>query len=412
MSLDLAQAEKIVESKKSIWRNKQFLFMWTGSSLSNLTFHIFTLAIPLIIYELSQSTLAMSTMRTIEIVPNVLLGILIGVFVDRVNRKKMIIGSLGIQILMLVAIIVLLLSSNLQLWHLYLLGFILYSCGYTFGNAFHTIMPLIMPKEELTTANSALSFTNTFINIIGPAFAGFILLYMSYAFGLSVTLIGTMLLLLMASFIQIPAGEVKQSKENSLWQDIKEGWHQLVSTTELWLATLMVLASNFASALSGAVLVFFALDVLTVSSRELGLIFSAAAIGGIIAALIAKKCRDWLGRGRVFIVATCFASMGQLTLFLASEWLWLACGMLLIGFQVTLFNIHYLTLRQESTPNHLLGRVAGTSSMLMKLAMPVGYLVAGVLGEFITVQYIFLGSSIIFFFVVVQALRTSIIHLK
>ncbi|WP_161568368.1 hypothetical protein [Anaerobacillus alkaliphilus] len=50
--------------------------------------------------------------------------------------------------------------------------------------------------------------------------------------------------------------------------------------------------------------------------------------------------------------------------------------------------------------------------MLMKLAMPVGYLVAGVLGEFISVHYIFLGSSLVFFVIVLRAVRTPINELK
>lgn len=412
MSTNLARSEEMNVNHQTIWRNKQFIFLWTGSSISNLTFHIFTLAIPLIIYDLTQSTLAMSTMRTIEIIPNVLLGILIGVFVDRMNRKKMLMGSIGVQLATIISIILLMFSSNLQLWHLYVLGFLLYSSGYAFGNAYHTIMPLIMSKDQLTSANSALSFIGTLINIIGPAFAGFILLYINYTFGLMITVIGMLILLVLTSFVRVPEIKVDRKQSSSLWHDIKEGWEQLVSTKDLWFATLMVLASNFASALSGAVLIFFALDVLIVDSKQLGFVFSAAAVGGIVGALIAKKCREWIGRGKVFVLAFGFASIGQFTLFLSTDWYWLMLGMLLIGFQVTLFNIHYLSLRQEATPNHLLGRVAGTSSMLMKLAMPVGYLVAGVMGEFISVHYIFLGSSILFLIIVLRAINTSIMRLQ
>jgi hypothetical protein len=91
---------------------------------------------------------------------------------------------------------------------------------------------------------------------------------------------------------------------------------------------------------------------------------------------------------------------------------WLALGMSVIGFNVTFFNIHYLTLRQEATPTHLLGRVAGTSSMIMKLAMPIGYLIAGVLGEFIPVHYIFLGSSIMLILIVLIVMKTPIIKFQ
>ena len=126
---------------KSIWKNRQFLFLWTGSSINNLTFHVFVLAIPIIIYELTQSTLAMSTMRAIQFIPNVLLGIIIGVIVDRLNRKRLMMSALTIQLLMIASIVVLIFSNQLHVWHLYLLGFVLYSSSYAFGNAYPTILP-------------------------------------------------------------------------------------------------------------------------------------------------------------------------------------------------------------------------------------------------------------------------------
>ncbi|TFB21387.1 MFS transporter [Filobacillus milosensis] len=414
MNSNIAQTQLESERESSIWKNKQFLFLWTGSSINSLTFHVFVLAIPIIIYELTQSTLAMSAMRAIQFIPNVLLGIVIGVIVDRLNRKRLMLNALTTQIVIIASFVILLFSNSLQLWHLYLLGFVLYSSSYAFGNAYHTILPLIMPKGQLTTANSALSFVSTLINLVGPAFAGFVLLYMSYTVGLTVTLAGMLVLLILTSFVQIPHQEKDTRKldRQGIWLDIKEGWQQLVATKELWIATLMVLVSNFASSLSGAVLIFYALDSFKINSGELGFIFSASAVGGFIAAFVAKKSREWASRGQLFITAYYFAVAGQFILFLSMNWYWLAIGMFLLGIQVTFFNIHYLTLRQEATPNHLLGRVAGTSSMIMKLAAPFGYLVAGLLGEVIPVHYIFLGSTIIYLAVILVAIRTPLYKMK
>ncbi|MGP4072722.1 MFS transporter [Piscibacillus sp. B03] len=411
---EVVKTEIESDRPKSIWKNTQFLFLWTGSSINNLTFHVFVLAIPIIIYELTQSTLAMSTMRAIQFIPNVLLGIIVGVMVDRLNRKKLMMSALTIQLLMIASIVVLLFSNQLHVWHLYLLGFVLYSSSYAFGNAYHTILPLIMQKDQLTTANSALSFMSTFISIIGPAFAGFILLYMSHTFGLTITLAGMLMLLLLTSFVNVPhqRRETRQFDKEGIWQDIKEGWNQLVGTTELWLATLMVLVSNFASSLAGAVLIFYALDSFKINAGELGFIFSASAVGGILASFIAKKSRDWAPRGKLFVWTYYFAFIGQFILFLSAEWYWLAAGMFLLGLQTTFFNIHYLTFRQESTPNHLLGRVAGTSSMLMKSAAPLGFLIAGIFGEFIQVHNIFLVSSIIYLLILLVAMRSPIYRMS
>lgn len=405
--------EKYVDFRKnSIWSNKNFFLLWLGMALSNFSFHIFTLALPIIIYDLTHSTLAMSTMRAIEIIPNILLGMLIGVIIDRVNRKKVMLGSIGIQILMIFSIVLLLNKSTIELWHLYIIGFLLYSSGYTFGTAYHTALPLIINKEQLMSANAAKSFIDTLINIVGPAFAGFALISMGYNFGLVITVIGLTILLILTSLILIPENIKNEKRSNHILKDMKEGWDQLVSSKELWIATVMILFVNSAIASSGAVLVFFALDILDVSETNLGFIFSSAAIGGIMATFLVKRSRKWEGRGKMFLGAISIAALGQFVLFLSNEWFWMALGMLFMGLCTTFINIHYFTLRQESTPNHLLGRVAGTSSMLMKLSMPISYIVVGALGEFISIKYVFLYSSLILLSVAIYGTRTSITKLQ
>ena len=80
------------------------------------------------------------------------------------------------------------------------------------------------------------------------------------------------------------------------------------------------------------------------------------------------------------------------------------------GFQQQSLMFIIATLRQVETPSHLLGRVAGTSSMIMKLAMPISFVLVGAIGEFIPVKYVFLISSVIlialFVFLVNSPLRS------
>lgn len=71
----------------------------------------------------------------------------------------------------------------------------------------------------------------------------------------------------------------------------------------------------------------------------------------------------------------------------------------------TMTNVGYLALRQETTPNHLLGRVAGTSSMIMKLALPVGLFIGGIWADYLPAAPIFLISALIVLFNVTLLLK-------
>jgi MFS family permease len=100
------------------------MLLWGGTSISYLAFNIFSLALPLIIYEEMKSTFAMITMRTIEFLPNLLLAIFIGVLTDRMNRKKLLLISLFIQMVCIFTIWILLKINSLSILTLYLIGLI------------------------------------------------------------------------------------------------------------------------------------------------------------------------------------------------------------------------------------------------------------------------------------------------
>ncbi|MEB1808595.1 MAG: MFS transporter [Bacillaceae bacterium] len=407
------KSEEALKNNSSIWKNKQFLLLISGTSVSNLTFSIFTMALPIMIYELTRSAFAMGTMRAIEFLPNLLLAVFIGVLVDRFNRKKVLLSSVGLQMVIILTMIALLLTSQLQLWHLYVLGFILYTSAYMFGNAYHSVLPLIVEKEQLTAANSVISFLYTFVGLIGPALAGMVLLVLNNIYGLTITAVGLLVLLLFISLLKLPVIKKEEGqKKTSMIEEMKEGWYSLIENKELWNLTIMVLLSNITSAATLSVFIFFALDVMNVIETKLGIILASTAIGGLVAATLAKKMTRWFTRGQLFIWSLAIQSFGYFLLFFSLDWYWLVAGMFCNGLSGGLMNIHYFTLRQETTPNHLLGRVAGTSSMLMKLAVPFAFFGVGALAEFIPVHFIFLGSAIGTALIIVYLVRTPVVYMR
>lgn len=416
----MIQTKRVEKTSKnyvdSIWKNKNFLLLWTGNGVSSLTMQVFKLGLPLIIYQMTTSVLAMSMMRAIEIIPTIIFGMLIGVLVDRTNRKKFMFLSITIQFLAICLIFILSLFDVLNLWVLYFLGFFLYTSSYAFSNVYHTILPLIVNKEQLTSANSNITLVSTIINIIGPSFAGLILAYFDYTYGLLFTVVGLLVLLFFSAITQIPnqidnsytiENNKKSTKGDSIWANMREGWAELSANRYLWIITILGLLVNLSFAATNGVLIFYALDYLSVTKAELGAIFSFAAIGGIVASLVSKKSKNYLKDKQLFLVSFGLASLGQFMIFLSTNWLFTSISMAIVGFSTTFYIVHYLTLRQETTPNHLLGRVAGTSAMLLKLVMPVGYLIAGILGEFVKIDYIFLGSSILTLMVFIYTLTTK-----
>ncbi len=80
---------KVLSSSKigTVWKNKNFLILFFAGAILSLGNRVYELALPLILYELTHSSVAMSTMRAIEFLPNLFLAMFIGVLVDRANKK-------------------------------------------------------------------------------------------------------------------------------------------------------------------------------------------------------------------------------------------------------------------------------------------------------------------------------------
>jgi hypothetical protein len=88
---------------------------------------------------------------------------------------------------------------------------------------------------------------------------------------------------------------------------------------------------------------------------------------------------------------------GTLLLNFANNWWLVGISQFIRTFAVIVINVNYFSFRQEFTPNHLLGRVAGTSSMLMKLALPLGLFLSGIWAEVWSVSSLFICCSILMF---------------
>ncbi|MDR6225174.1 MFS transporter [Desmospora profundinema] len=388
------QLQPSVQSRpRSLWHNRDFLFLWTGSILSNFGFQIYLIALPLLIYDMTQSALAMSTMRAIDFFPNIFIGMIAGVIVDRYHRKWVMSMTTLVRIITLGGIIYLLYVEHIELWHLYILGFILSAAGYTFGNSHHSVLPQIISKQQLTAANAKLSFVDTLINMIGPGIAGFLIAIYSYQVSFTVFLVCLCLVFLFVQLTHIPAPDTRSKQgQTSLWMEMKEGIDALWVNKMLLTPTIVVLFINLASSLVIGVLIFYAADWLHASEKQIGLMYSMGAVGGLLGSLCIPVLRKRYGRGQIYVWCLFLEGISYVVLVLSQTWWMVGISLLIRVFSITMSNIVYFTIRQELTPNHLLGRVAGTSSMLMKLALPLGLFLSGIWAEFLPIKLLFVTS--------------------
>lgn len=149
---------------------------------------------------------------------------------------------------------------------------------------------------------------------------------------------------------------------------MKEGIQELLQNKTLLTPTIATIFQNFASSMVLGVLIFFAVDRLGSTETEVGFMLSFGAVGGLLGALVVKKLTLTFARGKLYTYTILGDTIGYALLLVADSWWVIGISLAVRTFAITISNVLYFAIRQEFTPNHMLGRVAGTSSMLMKLA--------------------------------------------
>lgn len=380
-------------TQASIWRNRPFLVLFCTSALIACGAKVYELALPLILYEMTQSAVTMTTMKSIEFLPNLLLAMFIGVWVDRFSKKRWSQWMVFGQMVLLFLLYALVETGRASVIHFYLAGFLLMAFNYGFGNARVSIIKQVVPKPLLTSANARFSFMNTFIEIMGPAISGFILLLSSLHNGLLITGFTYMLALIAISFLEQRDGSAAP-QNGSFWKDFADGWKELIGNRPLWLITLLVIFLNATSGMYDAMIIFFAKDHLKLDNSQLGLVLSVAGVGGLIGSSLVSYLRRRFPTGRLLGTTILLLGLSYLLMaFAQSTWL-LCLSVFLCGMVGTIENICIWTFRQETTPAHMIGRISGITGSIFKLGIVFSIYGSGWMTVWLGPWAVFLAAAI------------------
>ncbi|WP_242223823.1 MFS transporter [Bacillus cereus group sp. BfR-BA-01380] len=371
------------------------MFFVSSLLISRLGDALYTFALPWIAYELTGSVVVMSSLFATSVLPIVLFGPIVGVMVDRWNRRKLMwTADLGCMVLVgLVPILNFL--EVLQIWHLYVISFMLAVLSMLFDVATVTAIPYIA-GQKLTKANSAYQMINQIASLAGPTLAGmtiaiiggFNALWLN-VFSFAATLIAVFLLPeLGGNKAVVREGNVMQG----IARDLKEGLKWLTNNRLNLALSLQAMVGNFGASSVLGVFMYYLLSTLHLSAEQSGLNYTLIGVGGLLGSIIAVPLERYFRRGILIPVLLGIGAIG-LTYAIWSEY-WLAPG---IAFGVAMicniaWNTIVASIRQETVPADIQGRVLGFSRVLTRLAMPLGALVGGIISGYNPVAVFALAS--------------------
>jgi len=327
------------------------------------------------VYQLSGSSVQLGLAGFFQALPFIIFGLFGGVLADASNRKKLIAITHTCNVVPGLALGILTITGDVQVWHVNALNIIASSLQVLGGPARQAIIPSLVPQSHLLNAITMATLLMQGSQLTAPVIAGFLIdlfgVQASYLADAALLLPSVLSVLLIHASGQ-PQGERRQIR----WRSLIDGFEFLWYTRII----LSLLVLDFFAVLFGfyrPILPIFADVVFKVGARGLGLLYSAPAIGALIGSAILLSVGDIKRKGAVSIIATlAFAlSLGFLGL---SKSFWmglLAVGAL--GFNDAISVAIRRTVVQILAPDDMRGRATSFLTVFAQTTNGIGAVIAG-----------------------------------
>ena len=372
----------------------QFLVFLSGQLISRLGDAFYTFAIPWISYELTHSVIVMGSMYAVSVLPIVLFGPIIGVCVDHWDRRRLMMFADITRAILVAFIPFMQMLGILQLWQLYVVSFILAGLSLLFDISVVAVIPNLIDNKNLTKANASYQLVNQAGDLIGPILAGIMITtlggYRTLWFDV-VSFTGTLWAIWL---IQTLGKPVMKTRLSEIFRGMSEGLHFLTHDKLNLSLSLQAMIGNFGYSAAYGVLMFYLLSTLHLNAAQVSYNYSFIGLGGLVGSIIVVPLERYFRRGVLIpillIVGTCGFLYALVTRF------WLGPG---IAFGiVTICNVAWNTLstsiRQETIPSNMLGRVLGFSRVFTRLAMPLGMMVGSLVSSSISPIAVFVIAAV------------------
>jgi MFS family permease len=378
----------------SIFRNRAFSWLWTGQLISTVGSALTSLAAGILIFRLTGSALSVGMMLMATALPTLVVGLVAGVFVDRYDRKKIMIASDVIRAV-LVFMIPFLIPYSIA-W-LYILVALSSAVGQFFDPAHESVLPEVASDEELAAANSMIAISSFGSTAIGFAASGLIASRFAIEWAFYIDAITFLVSALLISRIRIEKLKVEgKTNVKTVIFNLREGANFLLGNSILRSIFLVGTVYTVSIGLWNSLLLPFALRALNATEFEYGLQEGLTSVGFVIGSLLMAKFAERLREGQWVVISMVGMAISGIFYGLSSS-IPIAIALVMVtGFTNAPYGIARRLLVQRNTPREVRGRVNSVLFVSRDVVLLIGMAAAG-LADVIDVRVLIIASSVFLF---------------
>lgn len=371
------------DNRGSLWRNRDYLLLWSGQAISNLGSTASGVVFPLLILHISGSPAAAGIAGALSSIPYLLFSLPVGALIDRLDRKRiMILVDLG-RALSLTSVPIAFAFNALTIWQLYINAFIEGSLFVFYNIAETASLPRVVPRHQLTAAYTQNQVADTVSWLAGPSLgavlyqgiskmAPFIVDALSYVASV------VLLLFIRTSFRPLP--DPNATRQHNFMGAIREGiswwWRRP-------LLRFMAFLNSGLNLINGTLVIIVLAKNLGAQDADVGLILSVGTAGSVVGSLLGRHIQKRFRYGQ---------AVPGVILYQAVTWTAIALSPNLVLFGIALafafasfpvYDAVQFTYRLAMIPDSLQGRVNSSFRLIAWGSRPIGAAAIGFLIEWI-----------------------------
>ena len=357
--------------------NRDFWKFWSGETISAFGSSMTLFALPLLIFRLDPSPIALSISSAMFALPELFFGLQIGALTDRLDRKRVMIAADIAGAILVASVPAASAAGLLTVWWIFAVIFTSTTFRIFFEASEFGAIPTLVDRDELVTANGRIQASYAAASVLGPIVAGALVAVLPLEDLLLVDAASFIVSALALSLVRRPFSELRARTRTTIRADVVEGLRFVLSHPVLRNISVMMALINFITATWFAQIVLFAKREYGATDSQVAVLFAGAGAGVVACSLAAGPLRHRFSFGNVALGALMVSSVATIAMALVPLY---AVGLVLwsLGSGLgTLFNINTGSLRQAMVPSHMLGRIITIARVLAWSMSPLGAVLGG-----------------------------------
>jgi MFS family permease len=381
----------------SLWRNGDFLRLWSAQTVSQFGTQITLLALPLAaLLVLDASATEVAVLTALEWMPWLLISLPAGALVDRMARRPVLVLADVGRAVALLSVPAAYWADALTIWQLYGVGFLTGVLTVFFDVAYQSYLPSLVERKQLGDGNSKLEISRSGAGLAGPGLAGVLVELVTAPVAILADAISYLISAALLGRIRREERFRRPENGTRIRTEIVEGIRYVFGHPYLRPSMAFVAVSNFFGQVLWTMFLVYAVRRLEWSPATIGLVLTLGNLGFLAGAVLAPRIGRRVGVGRTMIGTAALCCWPLVLVPLApSEYAvpLVVAAVAVASFGGVVFNVTAISLFQAITPDRLLGRMNASRRFVVWGVIPLGSLASGGLAAWIGLRpTLFVGA--------------------